>query len=96
MEGNFNISMKTPFGPQNGSIAFHEEGGKISGFLNIFGGKNPFTEGRANENNFEFSGTIRNGSNRFDYKVKGTINGSALKGTAFTKFGTLQINGTRV
>ena len=96
MEGNYNITMKTPLGPQNGRIGFHSADGKLNGSLNIFGGENSFTGGTVNGNNFAFSGTIKAAGNQFHYSVKGTVNGGMFKAEATTKFGVMQIMGNRV
>ncbi|MDF2632596.1 MAG: hypothetical protein K0Q85_1192 [Caproiciproducens sp.] len=95
MEGNYNITMTSPLGPQKGSIGFHEEDGKLNGSLNIMGGENPFTGGKANGSNFEFAGTLKKGFSKFDYTARGNVSGDELKATAITKFGILQISGVR-
>ena len=95
MEGNYNITMRTPLGPQNGRIGLRVANGKLNGFLNILGGENPFTGGKVNGNSFEFSGAIKAAGSKFNYTVKGTVNGSVLKAEATTQFGVLQIMGNR-
>ena len=97
MNGTFNISLKTPMGQKNGTLTLIDENGTFSGSLYALGKENPIRNGKSSGKNFEFEGTLRAGiMGKIDYTAQGTVIGDVLQATAKTKFGEMQINGTRV
>lgn len=96
MNGSYKISMSTPIGPKNGTITFIDNNGSLSGYIRALGTENRFKDGKANGDSFEFSGTLKILFNRFEYTARGTVTGDTLKATANTKYGVMQINGTRI
>jgi hypothetical protein len=96
MNGTFNVTLRTPIGPQNGIITFIDEHGTLSGSIRTMGNTSLFKDGKANGNSFEFSGILNLGFLNPKYIAKGTIDGNTLKAVATTDFGTFQIDGTRV
>lgn len=96
MNGTFRVTLLTPIGSKSGTINFIDDNGVLSGSIHAMGSENPFRNGISNGNSFEFSGTLKIAFNRFDYTAKGSITGDTLSATAVTKFGIMQINGTRI
>lgn len=96
MNGSFNVTLRTPIGPQKGVITFIDEKGLLSGSIRVMGINSPFRNGKMNGNSFEFSGNLNTGFIMIKYNAKGTIIGNTIKAIATTNSGTFQINGTRV
>jgi hypothetical protein len=96
MNGTFKVSLSTPMGVKNGTISFLDNNGVLSGSLRALGKENPFRNGKANGNTFEFNGSLKIGFGEIEYVANGTITGDALLATAKTKFGLMKINGSRV
>ena len=96
INGTYKISMSTPMGPKSGSITFIDKDGVLSGYIRALGSENPFKNGKSSGNSFEFDGILKILFRRFEYTAKGTITGDVLKATATTKFGIMEIEGTRV
>jgi hypothetical protein len=96
MNGTFKISMSTPMGMKSGTIKFVDDNGVLSGSIRAMGSENPFNNGKTSETTFEFTSTLDLFFSKIQYNAKGTITGDILQATAETKFGMMQINGTRV
>lgn len=95
MNSTFNITLSTPFGPQNGVLTLIDENGTLSGSIRAMGKTNSFKSGSMVDNSFKFSGMLDVGIFRFPYTAKGNIVGNVLKAVATTNSGTFQISGTR-
>lgn len=95
MNGTFKISLKTAMGPKSGSITFVDKNGVLSGSLYALGNKIPIRNGKSDGDNFSFDGTLNTGFGKIEFTAKGTISGDVLQAIARTKYGVMQINGTR-
>lgn len=89
----YSITMKTPFGIQQGKLTFKINGNSLSGTLDGMGTKTEFHNGTFNGNNFEFSGQIKNLLTRIQYVAKGIINSNMLSGSVNTKYGVFSVTG---
>jgi hypothetical protein len=96
MNGTFKVALSMPMGLQSGTINFIDDNGILNGSIHAMGSVNPFRNGKISGNTFEFTGTLKIFFNRFDYTAKGTVIGDTLKATAETKYGIMQISGTRI
>ena len=96
VNGTYTISMSTPLGMKTGTLILTEENGILTGSIRALGKNNPITNGKYNKNEFEFSGTLNTMLSKIKYTAKGTINGDTLQATADTKYGVMNINGSRV
>lgn len=94
--GNYRVSLQTPMGMESGTVTLNESDGKLTGTLNALGSRTPITNGKADGNRFEFSGTIRKLFMQINYKATGVIEGDKLTATADTRYGKFIINGTRI
>lgn len=95
MNSTFNITLNTPFGPQNGVLTLTDDKGILSGSIRAMGKTNYFKNGSMVDNSFMFSGMLDVGIFKFSYTAKGSIVGNVLKAVATTNSGTFQISGTR-
>lgn len=95
MNGTFKISLKTPMGIKNGAVTLVDKNGVLTGSLRALGNEIPICNGKSSGNTFEFDGVLKTGFGKIEYKVKGTIIGNVLEATAKTKYGLMQIKGTR-
>lgn len=95
MNGTFNITLYTPFGPQSGVLMLIDENGILHGSIRAMGNSNYFRNGKSNGNSFEFSGILNAGFFNIRYSAKGTVDGDTLKAKVTTDSGIFQINGTR-
>ena len=96
MNGTYRVSLKTPFGPQAGTVTLVEQNGALSGSIDALGAKNPFSGGTAQGNRFSFSGSLRTMVGRIDYTAEGVVEGDTITGTARTRFGIIRLSGRRV
>lgn len=95
MDGTYNVSISTPIGQQNGTINLVNKEGVLSGYIRALGNNNPIRNGKANLNSFEFEGTIKTVFSNIDFIASGTIVDDLLQATAKTRYGIIQIRGTR-
>jgi len=92
----YNITMKTPFGMQQGRITFIIKDESLTGSLEGMGSKSNFNNGKINGNSFEFSGQIRNLIASIQYTAKGTLNNDMLSAAVNTKYGVFSVTGKLV
>jgi hypothetical protein len=95
MNSNFNITLRTPFGSQNGVLTLIDDNGTLNGYIRAMEKNNYFKNGSMVDNSFAFSGILDVGIFKFSYTAKGSIVGNVLKAVATTNSGTFQISGTR-
>lgn len=96
MSGTYNVTLRTPMGPQRGVLTFIDENGVLHGSIRAMGNTSYFKNGKAVGNSFEFSGVLNTGFFNFRYTAKGTIVENTIKAIVTTNSGTFQIAGTRV
>ena len=92
----YSITMKTPFGIQQGKLTFKINGKSVSGTLDGMGTKSEFHNGKFDGNNFEFSGQIKKLLARIQYVAKGTLSDNILSGSVNTKYGIFSVTGKLV
>ncbi|OOM10708.1 hypothetical protein [Clostridium saccharobutylicum] len=89
----YNITMKTPFGTQNGRITFVINGSSLTGVLEGMGSKSKFINGKINGDDFEFSGEIKTLLIKIHYFAKGTLNNNKLTASVNTNHGIFSVTG---
>lgn len=95
MNGTYNVTLITPFGPQNGTVTFNDHNGVLSGSIRAMRGTSYFKDGKAQGNAFEFSGILNAGFFNIRYTANGTVVGNALNGSVKTNIGTFQMQGEK-
>lgn len=95
MNGTYNITLITPFGPQKGTVVFTDCNGVLSGSIHALGDTSYFKGGKTGDNSFDFSGTLNTGFFTIRYAANGTAEGNILNGSVKTNLGTFQIRGEK-
>ena len=95
MNGTYNVTLVTPFGPKKGTVVFTDRNGVLNGSIHAMGDTSNFRNGKADGNTFKFSGVFNAGFFNVQYTAKGAIEGNALKGTVNTNLGTFEMYGVK-
>ena len=77
-EKNYRICLTVPLGTRNGTMVFHETGGKVDGWLNVMNEKNRFSGVLSAEGQLTLNGVIRTLISTMHYTATGTISGQKL------------------
>lgn len=77
-EKNYRICLTVPLGTRNGTMVFHETGGKVDGWLNVMNEKNRFSGVLSAEGQLTLTGVIRTLISTMHYTATGTISGQKL------------------
>ncbi len=77
-EKNYRICLTTPLGTRDGTMAFHETGGKVDGWLNVMNEKNRFSGALSAEGQLTLTGVIRTLVSTMRYTATGTISGRMI------------------
>ena len=75
----FQITMKVPLGERPGKMRWEEEGGSLSGFLEIMGHKNPFSGQMSSEKIIKIEGTLVTLIRNIPFSAEGMIENGHLK-----------------
>ena len=93
--GTYNVTVKTPVGPQEGTLSLNVDGNSLSGKLENPSGSSEFTDGVVNDQHVQFTVKIKTPLGRLKALVTGTIEGDRFTGTAKLPLGTAIIEGSR-
>ena len=77
-EKNYRICLNVPLGARNGTMAFHETGGKVDGWLNVMNEKNRFSGVLSEEGQLTLTGVICTLISTMHYTATGTISGQKI------------------
>lgn len=77
-EKNYRICLNVPLGARNGTMVFHETGGKVDGWLYIMNEKNRFSGVFSEEGQLILTGAIRTLISTIHYTATGTICGRKI------------------
>lgn len=95
MTSDFDLTVDTPFGEQQGSLHLDTDGPSLAGWLETPAGKTDLKDGSGDEAEFEFTTRIRTPMGRMKARVTGRVEGDALTATARLPLGKAAIRGTR-
>ncbi|MEJ2377899.1 MAG: hypothetical protein P8Y71_21740 [Pseudolabrys sp.] len=93
--GSYKVTVKTPVGPQEGSLTLWMDGESLSGRLDNPKGSTEFTGGTVTGNEVAFATKIKTPLGRLKAQVAGTVDGDRFTGTAKLPLGVAQIDGVR-
>ena len=96
IQGQYNVTVKTPVGTQEGSLSLMVDGDDVSGVLTNPKGATEFTGGTVSGNEVAFETKIRTPMGRLKAQVSGRVEGRTFTGTAKLPLGVAHITGTRV
>lgn len=95
IDGTYDVTVKTPLGPQAGRLTLKADGQSLSGVLENPKGNSPFDGGTVENGHVHFVTKIRTPMGRLKATVDGTVEGDTFTGTAKLPLGTAEITGTR-
>jgi len=95
VQGHYNVTVHTPFGPQQGALTLEVIGSSLSGRLENPKGASDFSGGTVIGNEVEFTSKIRTPMGRLKAEVFGTVEGDRFTGTGKLPLGTVRIEGQR-
>ncbi len=75
VERNYQICLLAPLGERNGTMYFHETGGKVDGYLNVLNEKNSFCGVLSKDGALTLTGGIRTLISTLQYTATGMISG---------------------
>lgn len=96
MDGIYEISTNTPMGVITGKVTLKENGGNLSGVLEIMGMKNELGQGKVKGNQCYFKGHIKNNVVNIEYEIMGQLLGNVLNIFAKTNMGEFKIQGKKI
>lgn len=77
-EKNYRICLNAPLGVRFGTMAIHETGGRVDGWLNVMNEKNRFSGVLLEEGQLALNGVIRTLISTMRYTATGTISGQKI------------------
>jgi hypothetical protein len=96
VDGRYNISLQTPIGSMRGNIILVTDGEKLSGFLEINGGRHPFSGGTVQGENCSFASNFRTPFGSVRVEIRATVHDDLFKATGRTSMGMITATGHRV
>jgi hypothetical protein len=96
VDGTYQITVKIPLKPQEGTLLLKAEGEALSGSLNNATDHLEFTGGKAQGNKFEFTLQVKGPIGMIKFVVSGTVEGGKIFALSKTPFGRVKIEGERL
>ncbi|MFG1403810.1 MULTISPECIES: hypothetical protein [unclassified Xanthobacter] len=96
VDGIYQITVKTPLGPQDAQMTLRAEGTDLSGFIENAKGRSEFSGGTVDGAEFRFSARIGTPIGRVHADIQGRVDGDQLSATAKLPLGTADIQGARI
>ena len=96
MDGLYEFNIKSPMGNIKGMLKLTTNGNNLSGYIEVMGKRNEFTNGTINGNNFSLKGKASTGMMNIQYTVVGNVQGDLLNIAAQTNMGNFNLQGKRV
>ena len=93
--GSYKVTVKTPIGPQEGSLTLRVDGNSLSGALTNPTGASEFSGGTVSGTEVRFATKIKTPLGRLKAQVVGTVEGDRFEGTAKLPLGVARIEGIR-
>lgn len=95
IDGIYQVSMRMPFGNEQGRLTLKEADGTLSGSIRSMGTVNHFAGGRTDGVHFSFQGMLRVGILKIPYSARGEVRGDTLTAAADTRYGSFSLQGKR-
>ncbi len=96
IDGKYSVVMQTPMGPVKGTLILKTEEERLSGVLEVMGGRHPFSGGSVNGEECAFSSVIQTPLGKLQLSVKGNVHGDSFRATARTQMGVITAMGKRI
>ncbi len=96
MDGLYEFNMKSPMGNMRALIKIVTNGNSFSGYVDVMGKRNEFSNGVIKGNNLYLSGNIAAGMMNIKYNISGFVQGNILNLSAQTNMGNFNLQGTKI
>lgn len=96
MDGLYEFNIQTPMGNIKALVKLVTNGNVLSGYVDVMGKRNEFTNGMVNGNNLSLKGNISAGMMNIQYTIFGNVEGNNLNLTAQTNMGNFNLQGKRI
>lgn len=96
MDGLYEFNIQTPMGNIKALVKLVTNGSVLSGYVDVMGKRNEFTNGMVNGNNLSLKGNISAGMMNIQYTIVGNVEGNNLNLTAQTNMGNFNLQGKRI
>ncbi|HBK04512.1 MAG TPA: hypothetical protein DDZ81_01475 [Acetobacteraceae bacterium] len=94
--GTYQITVKTPVGPQQAKLVFCVEGAALSGFIENVKGRSDFSGGTVTGGEVRFSARISTPIGRIRAEIVGRVDGDRFTAAAKLPLGKAEIEGIRI
>lgn len=95
VDGTYNVTVKTPLGPQPGELVLKSDGSALGGTLKNRIGTFAIEDGSVTGNAVHFFAEIQTPLGKFRVEINGTVEGDTYTGTGKLPLGTVKVAGTR-
>ena len=96
MDGLYEFNIKSPMGNIKAFVKLITNGGILSGYVDVMGKRNEFSNGVVNGNNMSLKGKISSGMMNIQYTIVGSLQGDILALAAQTNMGNFNLQGKRI
>ena len=95
VEGSYNVTLFTPFGPQKSSLTLEVNGSVLGGRIDNPEGASEISSGSVSGNNVEFFARILTPMGHLKAVVRAQVEGSRFSGCVKLPLGSARIEGER-
>lgn len=96
MDGLYEFNIKSPMGNIKALVKLITNGNTLSGYVDVMGKRNEFSNGTINGNNLSLKGKVSAGMMNIQYTIVGNVQGSTLNLAAQTNMGNFNLQGQRI
>ena len=96
MDGLYEFNIQSPMGNIKALVKLITNGNNLSGYVDVMGKRNEFSNGTVSGNNLSLKGKIAAGMMNIQYNINGNIQGDNLYLTAQTNMGNFNLQGRRI
>ena len=96
VDGTYNVTVKTPLGPQPGQLVLKSDGATLTGTLRNKLGTFEIEDGTVTGNDVHFFAHVQTPLGKLKAEISGTVEGDSYSGTGKLPLGTVKVEGKRV
>ena len=96
VSGTYEITVKTPLGPQAAKLTLAADGAALSGSIENIKGKSDFSGGTVAGDEVHFSARISTPIGRVHAEINGKVDGDRFIATAKLPLGKAELDGVRI
>lgn len=96
MDGLYEFNINSPMGNIKALVKLITNGAILSGYVDVMGKRNEFSNGVVNGINLSLKGKISAGMMKIQYTIVGNVQGDTLNLAAQTNMGNFNLQGKRI